>query len=67
MDTLLPEIWNRLGTKILPKFRAGADLKVGVEFSVTLNAELARTMVTELRQIVDALGLTGRLNIEQQA
>src|SRR5712692_2040956 len=33
-----PELWNRLGTKILPKLRAGSDLKVGVEFSVTVPA-----------------------------
>lgn len=26
-----PEVWNRLGTKILPKLRSGSDLKVGVD------------------------------------
>jgi len=32
-----PEVWNRLGTKILPKLRSGSDLKVVIEFSVTVN------------------------------
>ena len=29
------ELWNRLGTRVLPKLRAGKDLKIGIEFSVT--------------------------------
>jgi hypothetical protein len=37
-----PEVWNRLGTKILPKLRSGSDLKIGLDFSVTvLAAEFA--------------------------
>jgi len=27
-----PEIWNRLGTKVLPKLRAGDGLRVGEEY-----------------------------------
>ena len=30
-----PEIWNRLGTRLLPKLRSGRDLKVGVAFELT--------------------------------
>src|SRR5207245_1886238 len=26
-----PEVWNRLGTKILPKLRSGSDLKIGLD------------------------------------
>ena len=39
VGTVPSEIWNRLGTKILPKLRAGADLKIGLDFSVTVNAD----------------------------
>ena len=28
--TVPPELWNRLGTKVLPKLRSGDDLRVGV-------------------------------------
>lgn len=35
--TIPPEVWNRLGTKLLPKLRSGMDLKVGIDFSVTLS------------------------------
>ena len=27
-----PEIWNRLGTKVIPKLRSGSDLKIGISF-----------------------------------
>jgi len=32
IGTMPPEIWNRLGTKIIPKLKSGADLKIGVIF-----------------------------------
>jgi len=59
-----PEMWNRLGTRILPKLRSGADLKVGVEFSVTVNAAAAESLASELRQIVQELGLVGTVRLE---
>ena len=59
-----PEVWNRLGTKILPKLRSGADLKVGVEFSVTVNAASAGSLASELRQILQELGLAELVRIE---
>ncbi|HXH09908.1 MAG TPA: DUF499 domain-containing protein [Alphaproteobacteria bacterium] len=63
--TIPPEVWNRLGTKVLPKLRSGADLKVEVDFSVTMEAQLARSTLSELRQILADLGLEGRFNVEQ--
>jgi hypothetical protein len=64
VGTVPPEVWNRLGTKILPKLRSGADLKVGVEFSVTVNAASAGSLTSELRQILQELGLADSLRIE---
>ena len=58
-----PEIWNRLGTKILPKLRSGSDLRIGVEFSVTVEKQVARNFETELRQILQDLGLIDRVKI----
>ena len=40
-----PEAWNRLGTKLVPKLRTGTDLKVGVEFRVTVANDAAKTLV----------------------
>jgi hypothetical protein len=60
-----PEIWNRLGTKLLPKLRSGgAELKVGVDFSATVRADLAASLVTEVRQILDELGLADKVKVE---
>ncbi|MEW6742541.1 MAG: DUF499 domain-containing protein [Planctomycetota bacterium] len=64
VGTVPPEVWNRLGTKILPKLRSGSDLKVGVEFSVTVNAQSAGNLMTELRQVLEELGLAGSLRVE---
>ncbi len=37
-----PEVWNRLGTRILPKLRLRDDLSVGIEFSVSVSSQFAR-------------------------
>ncbi len=59
-----PETWNRLGTKLLPKLRSGANLKIGIEFSVTVNDSIARGLVDELKQILTDLGLSEKVNIQ---
>lgn len=60
-----PEIWNRLGTKLLPKLRSGgAELKVGVDFSATVRSDLAAGLTTEVRQILDELGLADKVKVE---
>uniref|UniRef100_A0A7V2F708 ATP-binding protein n=1 Tax=Rhodothermus marinus TaxID=29549 RepID=A0A7V2F708_RHOMR len=57
------EQWNRLGTRLLPKLRSGSGLKVGVEFSVTVNCDVAESLTAELRQILDELGLAGKVHV----
>lgn len=59
-----PEIWNRLGTKILPKLRTGKDLSVGIEISVSVDDALAKGLETDIRQILEDLGLSDKLRIE---
>ena len=63
--TVPPELWNRLGTKILPKLKSGAELRVCVDFRVTLNAALVSNMKSELRVILDELGLSDKVQIEE--
>lgn len=62
--TIPSELWNRLGTKLIPKLRSGADLRVGVTFSVTFDAEAAKSMKTEIRQVLQDSGLQERIVIE---
>ena len=60
-----PELWNRLGIKVLPKLRSGDDLRVNVDFSVSVNAQFAQHMQIELEQILDDLGLSDRVRVER--
>ena len=62
--TVPPEVWNRLGTRILPKLRTGDDLRVGVEFSVSVDAGLAQGFQLELRQALTELGLQEQVSVD---
>ena len=61
-----PELWNRLGTKVLPKIRSGSDLRVGVDFSVTVNRDAAGGLTEDLRQILDDLGLADKVRLDEE-
>jgi hypothetical protein len=60
-----PEVWNRLGTRVIPKLRTGDDLRLNVDLSVSLNTALVRSMASELRQVLQDLDLEERLRTEQ--
>lgn len=62
--TIPPEVWNRLGTRILPKLRSGSELKIGLEFSATVSADSANGFATELRQILQELSLAEAVRVE---
>ena len=64
VGTVPAELWNRLGTKILPKLRSGSDLKVGVDFSVTVSSANAAILAAELRQVLKELGLDDAVRVE---
>ena len=64
VGTVPPEVWNRLGTRILPKLRSGAELKIGLEFTITVKADTAGGLATELRQILQELGLAEVVRVE---
>ena len=63
--TVPPEVWNRLGTKMLPKLRSGENLSVGIEFSVSVSSQFAQNMEAELQQILDDLGLGDQVRVER--
>ncbi len=65
VGTVPPEIWNRLGTKIIPKLKSGSDLKIGVDFSVTVNPESVKSIESDLCQIIEDLWLKGKIKVEQ--
>ena len=61
--TIPPELWNRLGTKVLPKLRAGTDLRVGVEFSVTVDTNASASVMADLNQILRELGVAESVTV----
>jgi hypothetical protein len=61
--TVPAEAWNRFGTRVLPKLRAGTDLKVGVDFSVTVSAASVDNFTQDLQQIIQELGLDDSIEI----
>jgi hypothetical protein len=64
LGTIPPEIWNRLGTKIIPKLKSGSDLRIGVDFSVVLDVRNVKAFESDLRQVLQDLGLADRVRIE---
>lgn len=60
-----PELWNRLGTRVLPKLRSGSGLTVSVGFSVVVTEDVASGLASDLQQILSDLGLANVLRIEQ--
>ncbi len=50
----------------MPKLRGGQDLKVEVEFSVKVSPETAKTLVADLKQVLDDLGIAGQVKIEEK-
>jgi len=50
--------------KLLPKLRSGSDLMIGIDFSASMETGIAKSFETELKQILDDLGLSDRIKIE---
>ncbi|MCY4199355.1 MAG: DUF499 domain-containing protein [Rhodobacteraceae bacterium] len=61
--TVPPELWNRLGTKVIPKLRTGVGLSVLVECSVEVPEAQAASLEGELRQALAELDLDGRVRV----
>jgi hypothetical protein len=57
---------DAIGTRILPKMRSSSELKIGVDFSVSVDAGGVTTLTSELRQILQDLGLADSVRIEWQ-
>jgi hypothetical protein len=61
--TVSNELWNRLGTKILPKLRSGENLSVKVEFTAAFPEREAARIKQEIYQILRELGAADDLRV----
>ena len=59
-----PEVWNRLGTKLIPKLRSAENLIIRVDVSATVDGSSADGLVDDLERIRRDLGLES-LRIER--
>lgn len=57
-----PELWNRLGTKLIPKVRAGEELRVGID--ITVEVDGTSNLESELRLILKDLDLADLVRVE---
>jgi len=62
--TIPPEIWNRLGTKIMPKIKMGDELIVGLRISASFDEKSAEALDSELTELLGELNLSGSLKID---
>lgn len=65
VGSITAEVWNRFGTRVIPKLRTGSDLKLGVDLSVMVDAQAARQLEMDLRQAIDDVGLTESVRVEK--
>jgi hypothetical protein len=63
--TVPPEVWNRLGTKLIPKLRSGTGLTVKVAFDVTVDAAHLSSTKAELQQVLEDLGLSNQVTVKE--
>ena len=66
VGSITAEVWNRFGTRIIPKLRTGSDLKLGVDLSVTVESATSKQLEGELRQALEDVGLGDTVRIEGQ-
>jgi len=60
-----PELWNRFGSKIIPKLRSAKQLQALVELTVQLDTSASAALEMEIQQILSDLDLIGKLVVEK--
>lgn len=59
-----PELWNKVGIRLIPKLRANAQPVLGVNFSLDVDPGQAENLLREIRQALADLDLIGKITIE---
>lgn len=62
-----PEVWNRLGTKLIPKLRSLKSLEAQVEFRCEAETTSSHALMEELKTILEELGLSHVLTLQEIA
>jgi hypothetical protein len=62
-----PKLWNRLGTRLLPKLRGNTKLHVGNVFSAMVESGHAESLVDEVKRALDELGVQDKVEVRLDA
>jgi hypothetical protein len=61
-----PELWNRLGSKIISKLRSAGPLQARVELSVEVETSALASLEMEIQQVLSDLDLGGKVVVEKE-
>jgi len=64
--TIPSEIWNRFGTKVLPKLRSLSDLHIKIEISSKVGAPKVEHTKADLKSALSDLGLSDKIRVERE-
>jgi hypothetical protein len=59
-----PELWNKVGIRLIPKLRSNAQPILGVNFSLEIDAGHSANTLREIQQALADLELTGKIKVE---
>jgi hypothetical protein len=62
--TIPPEVWNRLGTRLIPKLKSGSELTLRIDATLSVESSAASALKKDLEQALTDLGLSDRLDID---
>jgi hypothetical protein len=60
------ELWNRFGSKIIPKLRSAGQLQARVELSVEVETSALASLEIEIQQVLSDLDLGGKVVMEKE-
>jgi hypothetical protein len=59
-----PEVWNRLGTRLIPKLKSGSDLRLGINATFSVDAATAASLQKDIEQALNDLGLSEQMDVD---
>jgi hypothetical protein len=62
--TIPPEVWNRLGTRLIPKLKSGSELTLRIDATLSVESSAASALKKDLEQALTDLGLSDRLDVD---
>jgi len=59
-----PELWNKVGIRLIPKLRSNAQPTLEVTFSLEIESGQAANLLREIQQALADLELTGKIKVD---